>query len=515
MCEQYNYNKDYSKINNENKYFGLPLGFDYCSDCYTNFPHRIIYSRQAFQEETADNFRVFTSESYTDIPGHRGDITNIFTFNNKLYTHTAESLWILFSSQETLQTQEGTEVSLGTGDFLSKPPREIIESETGYGGSISQWASLRTSQGVLFVDAADGKIFLLGEKLQNISGSGMSNWFEENIPFSILNSAPNFTQMDNPANPVGVGYILALDEDNHRLIETKRDYRPANSNTQYIIGNNQIHGHWSVSGGLPVPEPYKDSTNFENLSWTASYSLLTGAWTSFHSYLPTTYITGKDTFVSIINRVNTTREGKHGIFKDDIFQDNYLLFYGYIEKFIIDTISTTNPLITEVYDNYHFHSKAKEYDTTTGQWRDLRNITFDQVILYNDYQCTELLNFNKRIDNKSNMMGSIQNNPGELLLDIKERVWGFNGFRDMIIVRTQPMFTSNWTDINNDYFIDKVLNPPAFLGTRNWNERQKFRDKYLGIRLIFSNLAVAGIVPDTVPKITFNYLQSGMTKSSR
>ena len=111
------------------------------------------------------------------------------------------------------------------------------------------------------------------------------------------------------------------------------------------------------------------------------------------------------------------------------------------------------------------------------------------------------------------MMGSIQNNPGELLLDIKERVWGFNGFRDMIIDRTRPMFTSNWADINNDYFIDKVLNLPTFTGTRNWNERQKFRDKYLGIRLIFSNLA--GTNTTSIPKITFNYLQSGMTKSSR
>ena len=524
MCEQYNYNQDYSKLNNENKYFGLPLGFDYCSDCYTNFPHRIVYSIQAFQEETADNFRVFTSESYTDIPGHRGDITNIFTLNNKLYAHTEESLWTLFTSQETLQTTEGTEVALGTGAFLSKPPREIIEAQTGYGGSVSQWASLNTSQGTFFVDATDGKVFLLGEKLQNISASGMSNWFEEHIPFILLDIVPNFIQVDNPANPIGIGYIVALDRNNQRVIVTKKDYRPRPFNVQqgmcqlqYIV--NDSKGRWrdNISGN-DITNPYERPDCFENLSWTASYSLLTGSWTSFHSYLPTNYIVGKDTFQSIINNHNNLvpAEGKHDV---NLNKNNYLRFYGTIEKFIIDTISTTNPLITETYENYHYHSKAKEYDSQTNQWIDLRNITFDQVILYNDYQCTRLLDFNKRIDNQSNMLGSIQNNPNQILLDIKERVWSFNGFRDMILDRNQSMFTTDWnnTFIQSDYFIDKVINPIAFidpvtgLGTRPWNEQQKFRDKYLGIRLIFSNLA--GSL--TIPKITFNYLQSGMTKSSR
>jgi hypothetical protein len=81
----------------------------------------------------------------------------------------------------------------------------------------------------------------------------------------------------------------------------------------------------------------------------------------------------------------------------------------------------------------------------------------------------------------------------------------------MITIRPQTMFTSDWSSIQIDYFIDKVINPSAFAGTRPWNEQQKFRDKYLGIRLIFSNLAGR----DNIPKITFNYLQSGMTRSSR
>ena len=205
---------------------------------------------------------------------------------------------------------------------------------------------------------------------------------------------------------------------------------------------------------------------------------------------------------------------KHGL--EPATKYNYQKFYGPPYPFIIDTISVTNPLETEIYDNYHLYTQAKEYDAVSNQWVDIRDRTFSHVMLYNDYQATNLLTFNNKIADPNNMVNSITTLPGTILLDKKERTWSFNGFRDEITDRNVPIFSSSLLDIISDpnfnYYIDKVPNPVAFIGTRSWNESQRFRDKYLGIRLFFSNLAGDY---SHLPRLTFNYLQSGSTKSAR
>ena len=51
---------------------------------------------------------------------------------------------------------------------------------------------------------------------------------------------------------------------------------------------------------------------------------------------------------------------------------------------------------------------------------------------------------------------------------------------------------------------------PAAVGTKPWFETQRFRDKYLGIRLIFSNF-----VRQENCKLIFNYLYTQQTFTAR
>ena len=89
------------------------------------------------------------------------------------------------------------------------------------------------------------------------------------------------------------------------------------------------------------------------------------------------------------------------------------------------------------------------------------------------------------------MQVSIQENISTCILDRKERTWSFNNFRDMAIGRDTgvPLFTSTWPNIMAEPYLDKIINPAAVSTAKTWSERQFLRDKYLGIRLFFSNLA--------------------------
>jgi hypothetical protein len=241
----------------------------------------------------------------------------------------------------------------------------------------------------------------------------------------------------------------------------------------------------------------KLSEIFECKGWTISYSMMSGSWVSWHSYIPNYYMSSKDYFMSGINRLRTTSDRyiwRHSISKD---HDNYQKYYGCIYPHAIDMLTTDSPVSTTVYENLHFITDVSHYNPTTGQYVDDRYITFDSGYMYNSYQITDMMQFVVKDINVSNMSReSVIENYNSCLLDRKERVWGLNGFRDLAVDRTIPnppsLFTSSWNELAQDYYIDKKINPIAVDQTKPWFEQARMRDRYLGVRLFFSNLANPG-----------------------
>ena len=196
--------------------------------------------------------------------------------------------------------------------------------------------------------------------------------------------------------------------------------------------------------------------------------------------------------------------------------DNYNTFYNNLRPFVVDFIVTQNAIQTFEYNNVHWVTHASTYNTTTDTYVDQRYITFDQAMFYNSYQCSGILNLtNKDFNPTSQLVTAVTDNQlmGEALITRKERTWSMNGFRDMVIDRTQPMFTKDWTSgtYNAAYALglDKGLNINAIF-TRPWFDAQRFRDKYLGIRLIFSNF-----VGTDNSKLICNYTYTQQTFTAR
>ena len=227
----YALNKDYNKAAVESTFSPLPLQFDYCSDCSNKHPHRIAYSEVSIDNEQSDAYRNFLSGNFRDIPGNRGEVWNVWISNNALYIHTEESLWRVDPARQMVNPAEDeAAIYLGTGAFFSSPPREIAQSELGYLGSKSQWATILTETGVIWPDEQQGHIYMQQEGPGDIGNKGMKAWFEANMPINMYSQYRNiygveFPFIDNPANPVGAGYTAVFDSEYKRYILTKRDYK--------------------------------------------------------------------------------------------------------------------------------------------------------------------------------------------------------------------------------------------------------------------------------------------------
>ena len=223
------------------------------------------------------------------------------------------------------------------------------------------------------------------------------------------------------------------------------------------------------------------------------------AWISWHSYTPNFYMSSKDSFISGINSIpqtsSTTTDPLY-IWKHELnpAHNNYQKYYGCMAPHGVEVVTTESAVKANIFENIHFLTDAAVYNAETSEYYDDRYVTFDSGYLYNSYQITDTLNFVVKDTDVPNMaVTSITENYNSCILDRKERVWGLNGFRDMAIDRNIPnppsLFTNEWGNISSSYYIDKVINPLAVDQDKNWFEQARMLDKYLGIRLFFSNLA--------------------------
>ena len=231
LGEYYNVNPDYLRKNKQKIYYHLPLEYDCCSECQEDFPHRIHYSEQSYQEELTDNYRIFLPNNYKDIEGETGEITNIFRLYNNLYIHTREGLWLMPRNYQERVTDQIVSF-IGTGSYFEIPPQKVLDDETGNSaGCQHKWSTIKTPNGLYFVSENQRKIYNLDGhgKLNPISNIGLGNWFQNNTKLKVDEQYYNskkelYPYRDNPSNPFGSGFISTYDTKKDRIIFTKKDF---------------------------------------------------------------------------------------------------------------------------------------------------------------------------------------------------------------------------------------------------------------------------------------------------
>lgn len=553
--ELYLLNKDYQRFNKEKVWFMLSSSYDCCSECKEDFPHRVYYSQQSFQEELTDNYRIVLANNYRDIDGETGKITNLFTIQNNLYIHTEDCLWHL--PQNLQERVLGSIVTfIGTGDYFALPPRKIVDSETGLAiGSSSKTGTLKTPFGVVFQSNNDSKIYMFnGSQAEPISDMGLKKYFNKNGNINLIkintDEVGNKLLPGNPVSKYGVGYISVLDSQNNRILITKKDFKVLNissyitqgDNTDYRLrarGDNFLiypdYQYWTdyylalgyientlnptnstrvftKTTYVPLTNTYSQqtvtlnavpilATDIIDLSWTMSFNLETKSWASWHSYLPNAYFQLPNKFFSWIYTSRAIWE--HNI------EGLYQTYYGVLKPQVIEYVSNEGPTQTKIFDFIKFITEAQSYDADSEEFLDERYITFNKALFYNSRQNSGVLTLvPKDVTSPDYIMNQTVNNQiGEVVVSKNEETWAVNELRDYRIDYTKPMFNSNPENLQANYFIDKELNTAVIDFEKNWQDLESFRDKYLIVRLIFDTFGAV--------KLLFNFSMENNRASAR
>lgn len=220
-------------------------------------------------------------------------------------------------------------------------------------------------------------------------------------------------------------------------------------------------------------------------SWTISYSLKGENWVSWHSYMPNFYINIPEKFYS-------WKHGSNKIWKHNKL-GHFQTYYGEYKPHIVEYTSLSNPITTRIWNHIMLQTEAKTYNYDLKQYHDERYVTFNKAILYNSRQCSgemDLVIKDEELGGQDYMMNQVINtNVNQSIIDRNERDWLINDFRDIRIDYTKPIWNSNISSLQSEYFIDKILNTSTLDINKDWTQLESFRDKYLVVRLIFDKFA--------------------------
>ena len=518
------YNSNYSEVNDIRPAFPLPSNIDIQDE----FPTRTHRSAKNDTTSLIDNYRIFLANQFKDLPKNRGELWRLSSFNNLLYFHMEDSLYAA-KGKQSMSMKDGSEAFVGSGDIFQQEPDEIIQTEDGFGGTQSQYAALSTRYGYFFVNSKSKKIFLMKDKLSEISKLGMDSWFRDNLSYALEPFGMSGNDFDNPI--LGMGYHSVWDPKHKRIILTKREYVPTvtfiafyeqsgflgirwNSETKYYEQANLFGGYSNLK--------FTDTSYFIKKGWTISYYPELGMWGSFHDYIPYLYFNTSDNFYSltdiytrpvwdaanppsVFNRsYYGTTFGNAGIWEHNKTENHGVLYQE----------NDANKYTDEEWKsriNYHpfefefIHNETKGSDTLLSSFNytsetfnsagiNILEHGFTKFFLYNTFQLSGEENLQYLVNTRR-----VGNN------------WKVNNFRDMASasVNTKNYYmqgtvsnpniigginvgTITTSDTQFMFTVDgmgEILNNGYLDLNKSWDQKRKFIDKWVGIRLIYDNIS--------------------------
>jgi hypothetical protein len=459
------------------------------------YPNRIIRSNTQ-DGNFNDAYRAFVAFQYKDFGQNKGSITNIFNLDALIYIHTERSLFRT-KGKQTMELGDTSQAYVGSGDLFAQEPDEFVQSSEGHLGSYNKLGSLVTKDGYVFVSRKTRKIFLVGQKVIDLSDIGLGTWSRDFIPFVVENYGLNLDAMNiNQDAPTGrFGFLVSYDPLFKRTLITKRELVPTELfQSQFasgIIYYNSSNNNF-VDKISKIIIPLVEGLYFEKGGWTISFSNDFTVWASRHSYIPPMYAFNSRYLFSF-DPSNPSSLFEHHDY------DNPGRFYNSIYNFEFEFIYT-----------------GETTTTTTGAVSSTKavNKIFTSISYVADVfrkEATSLRQFDNKFDTgfTSFYVYNTTQNSSEVTLSYLSNIrktdntWVTNAFRDLSAISFNTnlvqgqinvhgdLYTGTYTTSNTEtmFLTEGVINPNYIDTNKAWYDKRKFVDKFLGIRLISNNQA--------------------------
>jgi hypothetical protein len=459
------------------------------------YPNRIIRSNTQ-DGNFNDAYRAFLALEYKDFGQNKGAITNIFNLDALIYIHTERSLFRT-KGKQTMELGDTSQAYIGSGDLFAQEPDEFVQSSEGHLGSYNKLGSLVTKDGYIFVSRKTRKIFLIGQKVIDLSDIGLGTWSRDFIPFAVENYGLNLDALNiNQDAPTGrFGFLVSYDPLFKRTLITKREIVPTDLfQSQFASGtiyyDSTTNSFYDRVGGKPIQ--LTEGIYFKKGGWTISFSNDFTVWASRHSYIPPMYAYNSKYLFSF-NPSSPAYLFEHHDY------DNPGRFYNSIYNFEFEFIYT-----------------GETTTTTTGAVSSTKavNKIFTSISYVADVfrkEATSLRQFDNKFDTgfTSFYVYNTTQNSSEIafsyLSNIRktDNTWVTNAFRDLSAISFNTnlvqgqinihgdLYTGTYTTSNTEtmFLSEGIINPNYLDLNKAWYDQRKFVDKFLGIRLISNNQA--------------------------
>lgn len=412
------------------------------------FPYR-IYKGLAIPNESLQtkNLRYFPTNSYYDMRNDRGDIIALRGYNRGVYIQQRFSLFETTIADKLNATAE--ETYLGSSELFDRIPEEVLYNDNiGYIGSNSQFSCIIFRDGYVTIDEERGKVFIVNAELSEISQRNIENYFRKTLPLGNKYLKKDLlgkdVKVDNPFS--SIGYIVGFDEENDRLLVTKKYY----SAKENINATFDGEFYKDTNGNIL---DYNNQTYFVNESKTFSYAVNNKVWICEHDYFPNAYLYNNKGLFVIQNKIGNNST----LYKTNSDNVNPANYFGKQFKSYIDLIFNGRLDLSKQYQAVYWVSES--FDMITGN--ELQFDTIDEIMIYNNHQCSDVIPVSKTD------LKTARNTEG---------IWQLNEFRDMLLSPDKRILDDNG-----------VLLQSNLASTKQWFNKGLFFGNFIVTRLVWNN----------------------------
>jgi hypothetical protein len=442
--------------------------------CFKYQPTRVIYSLPAQYEGLADGWKVFLPNNYYDFDNIVTCIKPVNKSGAMIFFDAASP--VQFQGTDQLQTSLGTKLTIGDGGLFSQPLQQVINTETSYEYASCQnrQSVINTPAGLFWISQNQGKVFTMsGQGLKELSGINMKWWFNQFLPYRIVEDFPDFELLDNPV--VGVGCQSMYDNENGLLYFSKRDFK---LKTDFLPDEFKYLGGYKFTylpTGLTVE--LGDPLFFDDASWTISFDPKTEGWLSYHDWHPSLNMPGKNTFMTV------SPKDLKSIWIHNRRCDLYCNYYGDNYPFEVEFRVNTGQVVNSLR-SIEYILECYKYAPNCYDRFHVLDFNFDEAVIYNTEQVSGLLklNLNPKQDPTAILQYPIINPASiDILFSKEENKYRFNQFWDITADRGEyfdpaiPGFAQRpiWNTSVNGYI--RALNPANLNYNKAELQRKKFR----------------------------------------